>query len=112
MATKAPRHAVDPSYDPFFDRSRHLVKPRQMRGFPHADTTVWSDRSRDKFSYADIFANTGMRYQLDTGDVVRIDVFEQSNLSRLYRIDGGGFRLHAADWRRTGPRHDHAHAGA
>ncbi|MCF6200026.1 MAG: polysaccharide export protein [Hyphomicrobiaceae bacterium] len=86
-----PRHAVDPSYDPFFDRSRHPVKAKQMRGFPHANTTVWTDRSRDHFSYADIYANTGLRYQLDTGDVVRIDVFEQSNLSRLYRVDGGGF---------------------
>lgn len=81
----------DPSYDPFFDRSRHPVTPRQQRGFPHADTTVWTDRSRDGFSYANIHANTGTSYQLDTGDVVRIDVFEQTNLSRLYRIDGGGF---------------------
>jgi len=89
--TGDPRHAVDPAYDPFFDRSRHPVKPKQMRGFPHFRTTVWTDSSRDHFSYADIYANTGMQYQLDTGDVVRIDVFEQSNLSRLYRIDGGGF---------------------
>ncbi len=81
----------DPSYDPFFERSLHPVKPRQARGFPHADTTVWSDRSRDGFSYAQIYANKGTSYQLDTGDVVRIDVFEQTNLSRLYRIDGGGF---------------------
>ena len=85
------RPIADPSYDPFFDRGRHPVKPRQARGFPHADTTVWTDRSRDGFSYAPIYANRGNSYQLDTGDVVRIDVFEQTNLSRLYRIDGGGF---------------------
>ncbi len=83
---------VDPSYDPFFDRSRHPVRPRQLRGFPHADTTEWRDPSRDGFSYAHIYANNrDNHYQLDTGDVVRIDVFEQANLSRLYRIDGGGF---------------------
>ncbi len=82
---------IDPSYDPFFDRSRHPVQPRRMRGFPHADTTIWTDRSRDGFTYARIYANRdGSPYQLDSGDVVRIDVFEQSNLSRLYRIDGGG----------------------
>ena len=79
------------AYDPFFDRSRHPVVARQQRGFPHADTTVWTDRSRDHFSYADIYANTGMRYRLDTGDVVRVDVFDQDSLSRLYRVDGGGF---------------------
>ena len=78
-------------FDPFFDRSRHPVSPRQVRGFPHADTTKWTDRSRDGFSYAHIYANTGTNYQLDTGDVVRIDVFEQNNLSRLYRVNGGGF---------------------
>ena len=87
----APRRVTDPSYDPFFDRARHPVRPQQQRGFPHADTTVWHDRSRDHFSYADIYANTGRRYVLDTGDVVRIDVFDQSNLSRLYRVDGGGY---------------------
>jgi polysaccharide export outer membrane protein len=31
------------------------------------------------------------RYRLDTGDVVRVDVFEQTELSRLYRVDDGGF---------------------
>ena len=82
---------ADPSYDPFFERNRHPVTPRQQRGFPHADTTVWTDRSRDGFSYAHIYANNGTNYQLDTGDVVRIDVFEQTNLSRLYRLNGGGF---------------------
>jgi polysaccharide export outer membrane protein len=30
-------------------------------------------------------------YRLDTGDVVRVDVFEQTELSRLYRVDDGGF---------------------
>ena len=85
------RPIADPAYDPFFDRSRHPVKPRQARGFPHADTTVWTDRSRDGFSYAHIYANNGTQYQLDTGDVVRIDVFEQANLSRLYRVNGGGY---------------------
>ena len=87
-----PPENIDPSYDPFFDRSRHPVKPRQVRGFPHADVKVWTDRSRDGFSYATVYANTQEDpYQLNTGDVVRIDVFEQTNLSRLYRIDGGGF---------------------
>ena len=86
------RPKIDYAHDPFFDRSAHPVKPRQMRGFPHADAPVWTDRSRDGFSYAPIFANTrGTRYHLDSGDIVRIDVFEQDNLSRLYRIDGGGF---------------------
>jgi polysaccharide export outer membrane protein len=85
------RQTMDPSYDPFFDKNRHPAVLRQARGFPHADTPVWKDRSRDGFSYAPIFANTGTSYQLDTGDVVRVDVFEQANLSRLYRIDGGGF---------------------
>lgn len=98
FAKKIPKHRpiqreiVNPSYDPFFDRRRHRVRPRQMRGFPHANVTVWTDRSRDGFAYSTIYANTqGNPYQLNTGDVVRIDVFEQVNLSRLYRIDGGGF---------------------
>ena len=81
----------NPSADPFFDPRRHPIKQRQMRGFPHADTPQWRDGSRDGFSFAPIFANTGTSYQLDTGDIVRIDVFEQTNLSRLYRVDGGGY---------------------
>lgn len=89
--TTMTREALNPAYDPFFDRRRHPVKQRKVRGFPHANATVWSDRSRDGFSYARIYANTGTSYQLNTGDIVRIDVFEQGNLSRLYRIDGGGF---------------------
>ncbi len=82
---------ADPSYDPFFDRRRHPVISRQVRGFSHARVSVWKDPSRDGFSYAPIYANEGLDYRLDTGDVVRVDVFEQGNLSRLYRIDGGGF---------------------
>ncbi|MCP4933128.1 MAG: polysaccharide export protein [bacterium] len=82
---------ADPSYDPFFERSRHPVTPHQAHAFPHADTTIRTDHSRDGFSYAHIYANTGTSYQLDTGDVVRIDVFEQTNLSRLYRVNGAGF---------------------
>ncbi len=86
------RVLADPSRDPFFDRSAHPVRAERVRGFPHFNTTVWKDRSRDGFSYAPIYANNRADpYQLDTGDIVRVDVFEQGNLSRLYRIDGGGF---------------------
>jgi polysaccharide export outer membrane protein len=89
--TAAPRPVRDPSYDPIFDPRNHKVSARRMRRYPHANLTEWKDRSRDGFAFANIIADHGNSYQLDTGDVVRIDVFEQANLSRLYRIDGGGF---------------------
>ncbi len=34
---------------------------------------------------------TNDNYELDTGDRIRVSVFEQRNLSRIYTVDAGGF---------------------
>jgi len=76
--------------DPFFDPRNHHPRLHRLRGFEHVGAVEWRGRGRDGFAFAPIYADRGNHYLLDSGDVVRIDVFEQDNLSRLYRVDGSG----------------------
>jgi len=47
----------------------------------------------EPISYKDAVAQPAlpMRYTLDTGDRIRVFIYGQPNLSRLYTVDGGGF---------------------
>lgn len=59
--------------------------------FGRADTPPGYERSLLLSFDTPILDPRNEAYRLDTGDVVRIDVFEQTELSRLYRVDDGGF---------------------
>jgi len=76
--------------DPFFNPRNHNPRLRHLRGYGQVRPVEWREHSRNGFAVAPIYADHGNYYPLDSGDVVRIDVFEQDNLSRLYRIDGSG----------------------
>jgi len=84
-ASRQRRHGVRPLLTRFFE---HYADEEPM---PTPRTSRPSDHLREGSWVAPLYGNGDETYRLNTGDVLRIDVFEQSNLSRLYRIDGGGF---------------------
>lgn len=52
------------------------------------DGKVEIGETQDGYLY---FAKTPTVYRLDSGDKVRVDVFGQRDLSRIFSVDGGGF---------------------